>query len=167
MTVAVYDLEVYEVDVHRVEPAAAFVGQPPRLHRVQGAIGYRPHEIAADDVVPGVAAYGPMPVISDKLHLVVLPRRQRLQVHDLPVGVELGGDIVVREVGGLGDHVEAHDLTYRVVVDVVGWVDVLQDDLVADFVLGEIYDDLCNARPARCESPWIAGAPASARRRCR
>jgi hypothetical protein len=64
--VAVEDLEVDEVDVHWVEPAAAVVLELPDLDVVEAGVGREQGEVAGDHICPGLSVDRPLLVLANE-----------------------------------------------------------------------------------------------------
>src|SRR3954453_17217217 len=109
LAVAVEDLEVDQVDVDRVEPAAARVLELPDLDLVLLRVGDRQLVLGVDDVLPGLAVDGPVAVLALEADVAGARRLRLLEAHDLHVGVEVLRDLVVAVVVGLAHDLERHD----------------------------------------------------------
>jgi len=66
--VAVEDLEVDEMDVHRMEPPVGVVPDRPDLDIVQPRVRFKEGEAAVDDVFPRPAVHRPLTALALEVH---------------------------------------------------------------------------------------------------
>ena len=143
----------------RVEPAAGAGCRSVQIS-TSSRPGCRVHPGAAVDVLPEQLVDRPLPVLALEAPVAGADRLRLRQRHRVVVGasgVEHGRHLVVRGVGRLGDHVEAHDLPGRRQVVVVLQRQVLQHHLLPDPVLGEVDHDAVALRLADPERRLLLG----------
>src|SRR3954451_9068205 len=163
LPVPVEDLEVGQVDVDGVEPAARTVVEGPDLDVVLARGRVHPGrvpELVVDRPLPLVALETPFP----RAHRLVLGQWHRVEGRSS--GIEDRRHLVVRLVRGLGGDVEAHYLPGGREVVVVLQRQVPQDHLLTDAVLREVDHDAVALRLADPELRRLLGTriePAVAR----